>query len=272
MLPGCIFAAVVAVAPPAPEGCRYVSPRFLECARAFAALEGAEERWSVHLPEGFAPSSAQAWPVILLLHGAGRDHRTLWDHSATRAALERSRSVIVMPNGRGSWWLGRYAAYPLELLDWLSPRLGLSGDARRRAVAGWSMGGYGSVRLIQRHPDRFAAWGGMLALLDFPNPAYPPEHNHAVPAVFGPPEQWQGHNPLAAAETLRGQALFFVTGSEAFDRRMNRAFHRRLTRLGIPHEYSEVPGGHTFEVVAAALPQMLEFLDRQIAKDLPESP
>ncbi|MBM3745566.1 MAG: TonB-dependent receptor, partial [Acidobacteria bacterium] len=50
--------------------------------------------------------------------GAGRDHRTLWEHPAIRAALERSRSVIVIPNGRSSWWLGRYAAFPLELLDW----------------------------------------------------------------------------------------------------------------------------------------------------------
>lgn len=269
MLPGCIFAAVLAAAPPAPEGCRYVSARFLECARSFDALDGAGERWSVHLPEGF--TAARAWPVILLLHGAGRDHRTLWEHPAARAALERSRSVVVMPNGRGSWWLGRYAAYPLELLDWLSPRLGLAREARRRAVAGWSMGGYGSARLMERHPDRFAAWGAILALLDFPNPAYPPERNHAVPAVFGPPEQWREHNPIEEAEALRGKALFFVTGTEAFDCLMNRAFHRRLTRLGIPHEYSEVRGGHTFEVVAASLPRLLEFLDRRIGEGSPEA-
>jgi len=208
--------------------------------------------------------------VILLLHGAGRDHRTLWEHPATRAALERSRSVIVIPNGRSSWWLGRYAAFPLELLDWLGPRLGLAPDAGRCAVAGWSMGGYGSVRLAEQHPDRFSAWGGVLALLDFPNAAYPLEHNHSVPAVFGGPREWPGHNPLGAVEALRGKALFFMTASAAFDRPMNRAFHERLSALGIPHEFSEVPGGHTFDVVAAVLPRLLEFLDRHIAKGVPE--
>jgi S-formylglutathione hydrolase FrmB len=237
-----------------------VSDRFLECDR-----EG--ERFSVHLPAAYHRDAE--WPVILLLHGSGRNHRTLYDHPDTRAALEASQSVIVMPYGGQSWWLGRYAEWPLELLDWLTPRLKLSPSASHRAVTGWSMGGFGSVRLIQRHPDRFAAWAGLIALLDFPNPSLPPEQNHSVPKVFGPPAEWAALNPIREAEALRGKKLFLLTATEAFDRTMNRNFHERLNQLGIAHEYVEVPGAHRYDVIAAHLGRLLEFLDRSIGEGQP---
>lgn len=245
-----------------PEGCTAVTERFLDCARN-------GENYSVHLPAGYSGAPERRWPVILMLHGAGRNRRTLWDHPSTRAALEGSRSVIVMPDGRNSWWLGRYAGYPLELLDWLTPRLRLSADAKHRAVAGWSMGGFGSLRLIEQHPDRFAAWGGLLTLADFPNPALPAEQNHSVPAVFGDEKQWPSLNPIRKAEALQGKTVFLLTATEAFDCTMNRNFHRKLQELAIPHEYLEVPGGHRYEVVAAALPRLIESLERTLTKGLP---
>lgn len=177
--------------------------------------------------------------------------------------------MLVLPNGKQSWWLGRYEQYPLDLLDWLTPQLNLSRDAQHRAAAGWSMGGFGSIRMVIAHPDRFTAWGGLLALADFPNPDLPPEQNHSVPAVFGDKEQWPELNPLRRAAALRGKRVYVLTGTEAFDRTMNRRLHESLTRLGIEHEYHEVEGGHRFDVVAAHLGAMLTFLDRSIHEEKP---
>jgi S-formylglutathione hydrolase FrmB len=242
------------------------------------------DAYTVHLPRGFSQRRVERWPVILILHGAGRNRRTLWEHPQSRAALEASRCVIVMPDGKNSWWLGRYATYPLELLDWLTPRLHLASSGARPdgigrdgtgwngagwGVAGWSMGGFGSLRLLQQHPDRFAAWGGLLALTDFPNPALPADQNHSVPPLFGDETAWPLLNPMRHAETLRGKAVFLLTATEAFDRTMNRNFHRRLNQLGIAHEYVEVPGGHKYDIVAANLSRLIEYLERTLTKGQP---
>jgi S-formylglutathione hydrolase FrmB len=245
-----------------PDGCRPESPRALDCERTFTALGGAAVRYFVHLPAGHSADRDRRWPVILLLHGAGRHRRTLWEHPATRAALERCKAVVVMPDGGASWWLDAHGEYPLELLDWLAPRLRFREDSGGRAVAGWSMGGFGSLRMIERNVPRFSAWGGILALPDFPNPEYPPQQNHSVPAVFGPPARWPELNPLRGVEALRGKSLWFATADEAFDRSMNETLHRRLESERIAHEFVQLKGGHTFEVVAEALPRLLAWFDR----------
>jgi S-formylglutathione hydrolase FrmB len=260
MLEGILIAGLAVAS--LPEGCRQASERLLECERSFVSLHGGRAQFTVHLPEGHGAGVGRRWPVVLMLHGAGRNHRTLPDQPAALAALRKSRAVIVMPDGGSSWWLGGYGEYPLELLDWLTPHLNLAGDAGGRAVAGWSMGGFGSLRMIGRRPGSFSAWGGILALADFPNPAYPPEQNHSVPSVFGPPEKWAEQNPMRNARHLRGKRMWFATADGAFDRSMNRALHSRLTAENIPHEYMELDGSHKFETVAVALPRLLEWLDR----------
>jgi len=204
-----------------------------------------------------APQEGKPEFAILFLHGAGRDHLTLWRHPVGRAALEKSPSVMVFPRGRLSWWVnsaeGRYEDFLLELMDAVG--------ARRWAAAGWSMGGYGSLRLVTRHPERFAAWGGLLALADFPNGDYPPEQNHSVPAVFGPKPNWAEWNPMRDVGRLRGKRLWFLTAARAFDRAMNETLSRRLKELDIAHEFRLVEGGHELKVVVEALDPMLRFLE-----------
>lgn len=192
--------------------------------------------------------------AILLLHGAGRNHRTLIENPETKAALLATPAIVIMPNGGNSWWLD--PAPNLALMDWLQPKLGIT----RWSATGWSMGAYGSLRLVQQHPRRFTAWAGLIGLLDFPNPQYPREWNHSVPAVFGPAGAWPAQNPLTHVAALKGKRLWFATAENAFDRQMNDTFHGKLNELKFPHQYEIVAGSHTFPVVATLLPKALEFL------------
>ncbi|MFN7935266.1 MAG: hypothetical protein U0R19_18190 [Bryobacteraceae bacterium] len=195
--------------------------------------------------------------AILLLHGAGRTHRTLVENEETRAALLAAGVTIVMPNGGNSWWVDTVPL--LGLMDWVQGPLAIE----RWSATGWSMGAYGSVRLVEKHPERFTAWAGIIGLLDFPNAGYPKEWNHSVPAVFGPAEAWGELNPMGAVERLRGKQVWFATGETAFDRKMNDAFQGRLKELGIEHRYEVIAGAHTFLVVARLLPLALQFLTRR---------
>ncbi len=219
---------------------------------SFHAL-GREESFAIWNP------TARAHPefAILFLHGAGRDHLTLWNQPQARAAIEASSCAIVFPRGGASWWVNspemKAEDYLLELMQQIG--------AKRWAAAGWSMGGYGSLRLVTRRPELFTAWGGLLALADFPNPAYPKEQNHSVPKLFGEPSGWAEWNPLPGAARLRGKGVWFLTGSRAFDRSMNEALRRRLRELDIPHEFRLVEGGHELRVVVENLAPLLQFLE-----------
>lgn len=243
---------------------------FFEC-RMHSPLLGREFPFTLHLPPGYPEGRPGGWPLILFLHGAGRDHRTLLNDPVTRAAFKACPCVVLLPNGGASWWIdseavpaSRYQSYLLELLDAVSPPLRVSEDPAHCAAGGWSMGGFGSANLVADHPERFSAWGGLIALLDFPNDAYPPEQNHSVPPVLGAKGSREKHNPLAKAERFRGKRICFLTAEKAFERAMNDAFHQRLDALGIGHEYAVVEGGHTWPTVAATFPRILAFLTESV--------
>lgn len=215
---------------------------------------GREESFAVWNPAG----RGQPEFAILFLHGAGRDHLTLWNQPRARAAIEASSAAIVFSHGGKSWWVNssetKAEDYLLELMQMIG--------AKRWAAAGWSMGGYGSLRLVSRYPERFTAWGGLLALADFPNPAYPKEQNHSVPMLFGKPDGWAQWNPLPDVAKLRSKRIWFLTGTRAFDRSMNEALDRRLRELGIPHEFHVVEGGHELRLVVENLAPLLRFLEK----------
>ncbi|MEN6605228.1 MAG: hypothetical protein ABFD86_22690 [Bryobacteraceae bacterium] len=208
------------------------------------------------------PERMTAGPtLVVLLHGSGRNYRTLVENPSTHDTLKSASHVILMPEGGASWWIAPgYQEHVVELTEWVAQAFSI--PPNRRGCGGWSMGAYGSVRLIQQYPHLFASWTGILGLLDFPNPGYPERDNHVVPAVFGPPAQWPGLNPMSAADALRGKPLWFATGKDAFDYRMNQAFHNKLNSLGIEHTFKTLDGGHVFSVVAEALPEALRFHER----------
>jgi len=238
------------------DECRSIGERAWECQ---AAGQTGSQVYTLVLPERADRRTA----LVVWLHGSGRDHRTLMERPETRGTLAASRLAVLMPRGGASWWVAPgYPEFVVDLAERVAAALRI--PPARRGCGGWSMGAYGSVRLMERYPEAFRSWTGILGLLDFPNSAYPERDNHAVPALFGPPDEWSGHNPMRAAEALRGKSLWFATGKAAFDYRMNVAFHRRLEDLGIPHEFMTLEGSHVFPVVAEALPAALAFHEREL--------
>ncbi len=68
--------------------------------------------------------------------------------------------------------------------------------------------------------------------------------------VFGREPQGGSDDLFALAERIdRGMlpALRIDCGVDDFLLDQNRAFHARLDELGIPHEYAEFPGEHTWD-------------------------
>lgn len=210
-------------------------------------------------------------PVLVFLHGNGRDHRSLVDCPATRAALLSRPFATILPNGLRGWYVDspvepklayqRALGEAIAVAESLFP---LSRDPAARAIGGWSMGGYGAAWYAVTHPGEFGVLGTLLGCLDFPNADLPSGQNHQVPAHFGPAEGWPRLNPLPRVEALRGMKLTALPSAQGFERTMNEHWRQRLAALDLPQDYRVVDGGHSWEVVERELPGLLTWFEQAL--------
>ena len=214
-------------------------------------------------PRGGAPARA----VLFMLHGRGRNHRSLLDAPAARAALLAAPFHIVLPQGEDGWYVDlpartdeRYGAYLEEVVRWADANLRVSREPSQRGIAGWSMGGYGAVRFAETHREQFGFVASVIGLLDFPRAETLPEgQNYRVPVqrFSADPEVWVRFNPLHGVADLRGRAVTLVLATRGFERTMNENFLAALAKHGIEPKVHWLDGGHEFAVVERALPLVL---------------
>ena len=245
-----------------------IAPR-IEAVRFKSRILGTEKTFCVVLAPDFEKQKAGDRPFLFLLHGSGRNERTLIDNPVTQQMLLDSGLTIVLPDGDSAWYVdspvnpkAKYASYTEEVLRLAESRYKLSHDPKKRAITGWSMGGYGSVRFAETHPNEFCTLTSMIGVIDYPRAPeeFPPGQSYRLRKdCFGSdPEVWEKHNPIRFAEKLRGMSILLITGDIAFDRTMNQNFSKELDRLKIPHRLEILKGGHTPAIVEKALPLAIE--------------
>ena len=207
--------------------------------------------------------------MVLLLHGAGRNHRSVAEHEETARLLADCPFAVVFPDGELSFYVdspvvkdSKFQSMLLELLYRVRAEPGMRSDAAGTGICGWSMGGFGAVRFAEDYPHEVSTVATLIALLDYPNPELPASQNYPLPPALGQdPAYWQSVNCTVHAERLRGKRLACFTAHNAFDLQMNRNFHARLQTVGIPHHYAELDGSHVWATVSQAFPAMLKFLN-----------
>lgn len=231
---------------------------------ASTALER-QQSFLVVRPPGTPPPGG--WPVLFVLHGHGRSHRTLWDAESTRVLLSGRPFLVVFPDTGKGWWIdspvdasSRCAQALDEVVAIVAETYPVATERETWGIVGWSMGGYGAMRTAQRRPDRFGFVGTMIGLLDYPRwEGMPENQRYRVPEViFGEDrEVWSTLNPIHALAALRETTIFVVGAEDAFDRTMNRNFLTAAEDVGLDVTVEWIPGGHTFPVVTIALPLVL---------------
>lgn len=185
---------------------------------------GHEVGYVVCTPPGFDASRDTRYPVIYFLHGLGGNETS--DSAGFSSLIARGIRdssvppvICVFPNGGRSGYRGSVETMiAQELIPLIDKSYPTKAEAKSRAVAGFSMGGAGAVRLSILHPELFCAagsWGGGM---------------------------WRGADAILAAaeegaDTLRGHkyAALLVNGDQdrpdAFE-----ALARKLSDLKILHE------------------------------------
>ncbi|MEQ8789231.1 MAG: alpha/beta hydrolase-fold protein [Pirellulaceae bacterium] len=130
---------------------------------------GRDVGYVVWKPEDFDDSGATRYGVIYFLHGMGGNESADAGgfSSLVRSAVKRGVMppvICVFPNGGRSGYRGEVETMIVdELIPLIDKSYPTKAEAGSRVVAGFSMGGAGSVRLSLLHPELFcaaASWGG----------------------------------------------------------------------------------------------------------------
>ncbi len=208
------------------------------------------------------------FPTLYLLHGLSDDH-TIW---IRRTSLERYVQelplTVVMPAADRSFYVNNphvegaaYADFIAEdVVDYCERIFPLRRERSARALAGFSMGGYGAIMLALRHSDRFGAAASHAGALGFGHRPYRPELQAIADAAGPGYDCFELAGRAAANPDLSPPRLRLDCGLEDFLLADNQAFHRHLETIGYAHEYRENPGGHTWEYCDRHIQDTIRFL------------
>ncbi|MBA3019477.1 alpha/beta hydrolase family protein [Propionicimonas sp.] len=188
----------------------------------------------VLLPAPASQAPSGGWPVVFLLHGTtdSTAERYVWRKFAGLFdAAASSGVVLVMPEGGkagyySDWNTGsKWETFHLGELPRYLKAQGFPIDFNRKALAGYSMGGFGALSYAARHPERFKA---VVALSPVANPLRNPSmvlndlrdvySSGARYRLWGNPKTktgaktWKKHDPYYLAKGLRGTYLYLYAG------------------------------------------------------------
>ncbi|MBI1851734.1 MAG: hypothetical protein HYR85_15440 [Planctomycetes bacterium] len=252
------------------------------------AMHG-DRNYGIYLPPGYEDEK-ESYPVIYFLHGLFEDeHR--YDFRGGREVLDQiiaagtvGKVLVAIPRGDLSFYVdskdGKKNYEKMVIDDFVSfveKNYRVKTGVENRALSGVSMGGFASLKIAFRHPDKFGSISAHSAALLGPDldklPEYTkrflsfPKVKDAVTEIFGDPIDatiWRDNNPFYLVETrtdLGGIKLYFDCGDK--DRyQFNKGaeeLHALLDKKGIKHEFQIVDGGHGWEYLQKYLHQSIEF-------------
>ena len=290
-----------------------LGPRVLELTISTPAFSG-PTHVDVDIPNGYESEPERRWPVAYFLAGTQNTYKSFNGVVHGVALTEGFPAIVVSPNGDSGywsdWWNGgalgppEYESFVVdELIPLIDREFRTIPDRAHRAIAGVSMGGYGSMMIAARHPDLFADAASISGADDSNRPELGAAlslssslQGGAPDAIYGPRAtqevRWHGHNPTDLAANLRGLNLQVRTANgipdpaigeellsidtvscvvEAGVHDGSSSLNQKLDELGIPHLWKDYgPGCHTPENFERQLTATLEVFAEQFADPAPE--
>lgn len=246
-----------------------------------------ERKYAVYLPPDYE-TSQRGYPVLYLLHGSG-DDQTGWIQFgevlliADKAIKEASATpmIIVMPDAntgrrgytndiRGSWQYEDF--FFNEFVPFIEKTYRIKTEKRYRAIAGLSMGGYGSFLYALHRPEMFSsacplsAATGPLKLEDTRKnlQSFSPAPVDNVPdsIIEG---YYKRNSILYLVENMpedqkKAVRWYIDCGDDDFLFEGNSLVHIAMRKKEIPHEFRMRDGGHNWTYWRASLPEVLRFV------------
>lgn len=275
---------------PAPEK-KEEGPRRYETVQFESKRVGAPLPYHVVLPADYKSDSAKGrrYPVLYLLHGLGGNAEN-WVSARSRLADYAARHplILVAVEGRDGWYTDsatvpneKFESYIVEeLIPDVDRRFRTLAAREGRGVAGLSMGGYGSLKFGLKHPQLFAFAGSMSGALGaaswLPDERMLQFVRPSIARVYGPAGEpdnatrrandiFRLARELTPERTGALPFLYLDCGTEDFLIGTNRDFAALLIEKKVPHEFRQLPGGHTWPYWDRQVQEVLRLAAERLA-------
>jgi enterochelin esterase family protein len=261
-----------------------------DCRAFHSALLRSSVRYCVYLPASYSAADAKTkkYPVLYLLHGLGGNEQSIaLDGEWTSLQdLRREQMVgeflVVAPDGSDTFYINsRDGTIPYsdffirEFIPFVEHTYRVRTERAAHGITGFSMGGYGALRMAFAHPELFGSVSAHSGALMRAPPqgvsAGASSGNLAaqlLAKVFGDPIDrnfWDLNSPFVLARknaaALLRMKIYFDCGTEdsyGFYRGASE-LHETLDSLKIPHEFHLYPGRHSVSYLLAHLDASFEF-------------
>ncbi len=251
---------------------------------------GKAVRYSIYLPSDYE-TSQRKYPVLYLLHGYS-DDETGWTQfgevqkiaNETISKGEATQMIIVMPDAGVSWYINDAAGkvkyedfFINEFIPFIDSIYKTRNKKQYRAVAGLSMGGYGSFIYAMKHPDLFSAAAPLSAAIwnddhitEMPDNGW---KNYKFNELFGTDlagknrltETWNKNSVLKLAATVAVEKLnqvryYIDCGDDDMLVKGNMELHSIFLDRKVRHEFRVRDGAHNWPYWRSALPEVLKFI------------
>ena len=208
---------------------------------------GREMKYSVYIPGSY--DGEKEFPVLYLLHGYGDDNNAWIDKGGLADAVDSYERdggrdmIVVCPDGLTTFyydgWGTPYETYFFtELVPEIESRFKAIPDGSSRAVAGLSMGGYGSLYYALKYSEDFC---------------YSYACSAATDAGMGP----SLYSLVKKADPEKLPGITLEMGNDDWVTGNGAQFHAALEEAGIAHEYITRSGGHEWGFWQVCLPKIL---------------
>lgn len=246
---------------------------------------------AVVVPESYRSAKNKAmYPVLYLLHGGGGTFsdwlRQTPDKMLVHRLADQYNLIIVMPEGER---LSGYLDSPIqkdnlfetyiasELIEKIDNTYRTIRDRKGRVITGLSMGGHGALYLASRHPDIYCAAGSMSGAVDLNRTNWridaqfasqiEPAFTRILGSPGSTPDLYATNSVVNMVDRIKASGLRLIIdcGVDDFLIEPNRELHRRLVYSKVEHDYTERPGGHTWDYWQNSLPYHILFF-REVLK------
>ncbi len=250
---------------------------------------------SVVLPPNF-DRDADELPLLIHLHGGGMDRNQLTSFMSIYQQLWEAGDLpplvmVSFSSGGGSWYGGAWEDFVVsELPQWANEQFGTSLDPDKTVMTGISMGGYGTLKIAFKNPERFLAIAPMEPAIEPSLERMPNQLRNTwyrIPIgeqlVWGNPfdeEAWLADNPATVADrnadAIResGLEIYLEVGDQDYINLHDGTefMHRVLWDRDIRHEYHLVRwADHVGASVPRRIAEAHQFLGAALRGGLAQS-
>lgn len=243
-----------------------------------SAAMGKASNATVILPDDYRQGTNR-FPTVYLLHGWSGNNLDWSEKGGVGKLADQYHLILVMPDGGFDKWYidspvsprDKYETYVgNEVVAFVDHAYRTVAEKGGRAITGLSMGGFGALNIALNYPETFGTAGSISGGVD------PREFTKSwgIANAFGDrvknAEFW---NEKAIVDNVdrflsSGIDVAIDCGVDDFFIESNRALHRRMLELKVRHDYTERPGGHSWDYWSNAIKYQLLFVSTKFDEKL----